>query len=187
MGGVWERQIKTVRKVLAQLFREFGDRINDESFRTLLCEVEAIVNSRPLTTISDSPDDLEALTPAHILNIKSVLLPPPGTFQKDDVYHRKLWRRIQYLVNQFWIRWRREYLLTLQQRTKWNDQKRNIKEGDIVLLKDDSYRNNWPMGRVVKTEPDAKGFVRSVWIKTESSELHRPINKLVLLLPVENN
>jgi hypothetical protein len=186
MGGVWERQIRTVRKVLSPLFREFGERLDDESFRTLLCEVEAIVNSRPLTSVSDNPDDLDPLTPNHLLTMKSVVLAPPGQFQRDDIYLRKRWRRVQYLANQFWTRWRREYLLTLQQRTKWNQPRRSLHVGDVVLLVDDTIsRNHWSMGRITKTEPDKKGFVRSVHVKTQSSGFRRPIDKLVLLLPIE--
>jgi hypothetical protein len=186
MGGVWERQIRTVRKVLSPLFREFGERLDDESFRTLLCEVEAIVNSRPLTSVSDNPDDLDPLTPNHLLTMKSVILAPPGQFQRDDIYLRKRWRRVQYLANQFWTRWRREYLLTLQQRTKWNQPRRSLHVGDVVLLVDDTIsRNHWSMGRITKTEPDKKGFVRSVHVKTQSSGFRRPIDKLVLLLPIE--
>ena len=60
-GGIWERQIRTVRKVLSQLSREFGDQLDEESFRTLMCEVEAIVNSRPLTSISTDIDDKNPL------------------------------------------------------------------------------------------------------------------------------
>jgi hypothetical protein len=115
-GGIWERQIRTVRKVLSSLSREFGDKLDEESFRTLMCEVESIVNSRPITTVSSDPNDLDALTPSHILIMKSsIVLPPPGIFQQADVYLRRRWRRVQYLANIFWTRWKREYLLTLQE------------------------------------------------------------------------
>ncbi|XP_068242326.1 uncharacterized protein [Palaemon carinicauda] len=89
MGGCLERQIRSVRKVLSAMVKEFGERLNDESLRTLLCEVESIVNSRPLITVSDSVDDLEPLTPNHLLIPKSYVIPPPGLFQKDDVYMRR--------------------------------------------------------------------------------------------------
>ena len=123
-GGVWERQIRTVRKVLTQLSHEFGEQLNEESFRTLMCEVEAIVNSRPLTMVSTDPNDMNALTPSHLLTMKSnVILPPPGIFQRADVYMRKRWRRVQYLANLFWTRWKREYFFTLQTSQKWNQPK----------------------------------------------------------------
>ena len=186
MGGVWERQIRTIRNVLSSLLQNYGGRLDDEAFRTLMCEVESIVNSRPLTFPSDDPNDLEALTPNHILTMKPVLLPPPGHFQSSDVYIRKRWRRIQYLANLFWSRWKREYLLTLQQRPKWNSSEHNLNIGDIVLLKEDNApRFQWHMGRVLSTVSDNKGHVRSVKVKTQNSEYVRPIHKLVLVLPIE--
>ena len=102
MGGVWERQVKTTRKVLSGLMEEYGYCLDEEPFRTLMCEVEAIINSRPLMTVSGEPNDLEPLTPNHILTTKStVILPPPGKFQNSDVYMRRQWRRVQYLANLF--------------------------------------------------------------------------------------
>ncbi|XP_064117743.1 uncharacterized protein LOC135223168 [Macrobrachium nipponense] len=183
MGGCWERQIRTVRKELSALVKEFGERLNDESLRTLLCEVESIVNSRPLTTVSDSVDDLEPLTPNHFLIPKSYVIPPPGLFQKDDVYMRRRWRCVQYLTNLFWSRFRKESLSTLQTRQKWNEPRRNLIVGDVVLVKSDiEPRNQWPMGRVIEVYPDDKGTIRSAKIKTLSSVIVRPIQKLVLLV-----
>ena len=74
---------------------EYGHCLDEESFRTLMCEVEAIINSRPVTTVAGEPGDLEPLTPNHILTIKStVILPPSGKFQQNDVYMRRRWRRV---------------------------------------------------------------------------------------------
>ena len=137
MGGSWERLIRTTRTILVALTREQGHVLNDESLRTLLAEVENIVNSRPLTFPTDDPQDLSGpLTPNHLLTTKSkVVLPPPGEFQTEDMYSRKQWRRVQYLTEVFWSRWKREYLQTLQVRGKWNRPQRNVKVGDIVLVK----------------------------------------------------
>ena len=85
MGGVWERQIKTVRSVLTGLLENHRNQLDDESLRTLMIEAEAIVNSRPLTTddLTD-PDSLDVLTPNHLLTMKSsVILAPPGNFLKS--------------------------------------------------------------------------------------------------------
>jgi hypothetical protein len=189
MGGVWERQIRTVRSILSSLLRDYGHALNDESLRTLMTEVECIVNSRPLTFPSGDATDLQPLTPNHILTMKSkVVMPPPGDFQKDDVYLRKRWRRVQYMANIFWTRWKREYLQTLQARTKWNQPKRNIEIGDIVLIKDENTaRNDWPMARVVNVRQDSKGFVRSATLKSSFSTQERPIDNLVLLMENDEN
>ena len=103
MGGVWERQIRTVRAVLSSLLINNGAQLDDESLRTLMCETDAIVNSRALTInqLSD-PNSPEPLTPSHLLTMKSkVLLSPPGKFEPADLYTRKRWRRVQHLANEF--------------------------------------------------------------------------------------
>ena len=115
MGGVWERQIRTARNVLSVLLDQCGSQLNDESLQTFMTEVEAVVNSRPLTVENlTSPDALEPITPNHLLTGKSrVVLPPPGEFQRADLYLRKRWRRVQHLANEFWARWKGEFLHTL--------------------------------------------------------------------------
>ncbi|KAK3745616.1 hypothetical protein QZH41_013726 [Actinostola sp. cb2023] len=144
MGGVWERQIRTVRSVLSAILEKNGTQLNDEALRTFMCEAEAVVNSRPLTTDNiNSTDSLEALTPNHLLTLKTkVILPPPGVFNAADQYSRKQWRRVQHLTNEFWTRWRKEFLHSLQERQKWSRKRRNFQTGDVVILKEeDSPRN----------------------------------------------
>jgi len=117
MGGVWERQIRSVRNVLSSLLRDHSSNINDESLRTLLTEAECIVNSRPLTVENLQDPTSLPLSPNTLLTMKSkVVLPPPGVFQKEDMFCRKRWRQVQYLANEFWVRWRKEFLHNLQVR-----------------------------------------------------------------------
>jgi len=201
MGGVWERQIRSVRNVLSLLLHQHGSQLNDESLRTLMCEAAAIVNSRPLTTqnLSD-PLSLNPLTPNHLLTMKSkVLLPPPGNFQRTDLYSRKYWRRVQYLANQFWERWRKEYLQNLQIRKKWSRPIRNHKVGDIVLVIDENLpRCQWQLARIIEAEADQDDLVRKVKVEIATcsldsrgrrqesvSVLERPIHKLVLVCETE--
>ena len=90
MGGLWERQIHSVRSVLASLLQNNGSQLNDESLRTLLCEAEAIVNSRPLIVESlNDPLSLNPLTPNHLLTMKTKVVPPPGVSQSADKSCRK--------------------------------------------------------------------------------------------------
>ena len=187
MGGSWERMIRTVRGVLKSLLKEHADKLNDESFTTLLAEAESVVNSRPLTTQSLNDPCIEPLTPNHILTLKTKpVLPPPGNFQREDLYCRKRWRQVQHLANEFWARWKKEYLASLQVRQKWTKTERNFKCGDVVLIKDiDLPRQQWPLGMVVGVFPDPMdGLVRSVELKipTAKSNLKRPIHKIVLLV-----
>ena len=110
--------------------RNHGKSLRDESLRylTLLVEVEGIVNSRPITCESiGDVNSIIPLSPMQLLSSKTrVVMPPPGTFQKEDMYCRKQWRRVQHLSNKFWTRWRKEVFATLQTTQKWNQTKRNL-------------------------------------------------------------
>lgn len=136
------------------------------------------------------------LTPNQLLTMKTkVILPPPGNFQSSSLYSRKRWRRTQYLVNEFWIRWRSEFLQNLQARNKWQSPKRNLTVGDIVIMKDDNQpRNRWQLARVCEAYLDSDGLVRKVKIAMADGDLdsrgkrngsltylERPIHKLILL------
>ena len=185
-GGVWERQIRSIRKVMNGLIREHGSRLDEDLLRTFLCEAEYTINNRPLTveTLSD-PHSTPPLSPSMLLTGKTrLVLPPPGEFKREDLYCRKMWRRTQHMAQEFWSRWSKEYLQQLQTRNKWIRPRRNFQVGDIVLLKENqSPRNRWPMAKVVATHPDDQGQVRSVTVLTSNgSKLERPVNKLVLLV-----
>ena len=184
-GGVWERCIRTVRKILVALIKE--QPLDDEGLTTLMCEVEAIVNGRPITKSSDDPSDAEALTPNHLLLLRPGPKLPPGVFVKEDNYSRRRWRQVQYLANTFWRRWIREYLPQLQERQKWAYPSRNFAVNDVVLVVDDRVpRSSWPLGRVTSVHKNSKeGLVRSVTVKTRTSLYDRPVDKIVLLESVE--
>ena len=197
-GGVWERQIRSIRAVLNDTIAMCPNQLDDGSLRTLFYEAAYIVNSRPLSPVNlDDPLSEPPITPNHLLHSKSSLvMDPPGKFVKEDLYGRKKWRRVQYMLEQFWSRWRKEYLSNLQVRKKWNRTRRNIKIGDIVLLKEtEESRLDWPMGIVTKAIPDDDGHVRKITVRLGNkqldhagkgqkrlSELNRPIQKVVLLL-----
>ena len=140
---------------------------------------------------------LEPLTPNHLLTLKpKVVLPPPGQFQRADLYSRKWWRRVQYLSNEFWLRWRREFLHNLQSRQKWSRPQRNMSVGDIDISKEsEKQRNKWPLAKVVDVYQSEDGCVRKVRILKSDGDLNRqgmrmrprtyldrPVHKLVLLL-----
>lgn len=139
-GGVWERLLRSVRKVLSATLNT--QNLDEEGLHTVLCEAEAILNSRPITKASPDPDDLEALTPNHLLLLKTSPSLPPGQFQKEDIYAHRRWRQIQYMPDLFWKRWIKEYLPQLQEQQKWSHIRRNFTPGDIVIIVDDSAPRN---------------------------------------------
>ncbi|KAJ8017951.1 hypothetical protein HOLleu_44328 [Holothuria leucospilota] len=132
-GGVWERLIRSVRRILHGILRE--QTVNSEVLHTVLVEAESILNSRPLTDISPNSDDEEPLTPNHLLLLRKGPEAPIGSVEP---YSKKRWLQAQYLASLFWTRWRREYLPLLQKRHKWTIPKQNVKVNDVVLLVDAS-------------------------------------------------
>ncbi|XP_019646785.1 PREDICTED: uncharacterized protein LOC109487243 [Branchiostoma belcheri] len=176
-GGVWERQIRTIRQVLNAIMKK--NPLDDEGLHTLLCEAESIVNGRPITAVNNEVDDLEALTPNRLLTMKMKTSLPPNLTSKNDLYARRRWKQVQYLADLFWKRWSQEYLTSLQERQKWGKQRQNLAVGDIVLLKDEtSPRSCWPLGRVLEVTHHSDGLVRRVKVKTQNNVLERPIDKL---------
>ena len=192
MGWVWERQIRTARGILNTLVKTHGKSLHDESLHMLLVEVKAIVNSRPMTTetISNVKSDIP-LSPANLLTMKSkVILPPTGCFSSADIYSRKHGRRVQHIANEFWLRWHKEFLRTLQEQKTCKTRRRNFRNGDIVLLKAENHWNHWPIAHIIETFEDKHGVVWTVRLKLWSEnntqwKLVQPMAKIVLL--VEGN
>ena len=184
-GGVWERLIRSVRKILYSLLQERLVRLDDEMLHTLFCEVELILNNRPITTISDNHSDLEALTPNHLLLLRPGDNLPCGLFDENENYSRRRWRQIQYLSHVFWKRWVKEYLPLLQVRQKWLHPKRNLQVNDIVMIVDTNIRSSYTLGRILSVKTDKKGLVRIATVKTKTTVLQRPVDKLCVLLEAD--
>ena len=173
-GSVWEHCIRTTRKVLRTFLQT--QTVDDKGLVTLLCEVETIINGRPIIAVSGDPNDPEPLTPNHLLLLRSDPQMAPGLFQKEDSFSRRRWRQVQYLADIFWKRWSKEYLPLLQSRQKWTTIRKNLVVGDIVLVStENSPRNSWPLGRVVEVFADKKGLVCHTRVKVKEAVLERPI------------
>ncbi|GFW47584.1 integrase catalytic domain-containing protein [Trichonephila clavipes] len=186
MGGLWEAGIKSVKY---HLKRALGrSRLTYEEFETVIIQVEGILNSRPLTPISNDFDNFEVLTPAHFLigrSINSILEPPLVINISDNRLSR--WQRTTKVIQVVWKKWSTDYLNTLQQRGKWMMEKENVMCGTMVIVKEDfTPVCNWLLGRVVEVNHGSDGKVRTVRIKTKNGEFKRPITK-ICILPVDVN
>jgi hypothetical protein len=142
-GGLWEAGVKSAKTHLKKVV---GNKVlNFEELSTILCDVEAILNSRPLTPLTEDPSDELALTPSMLLHgYPSKFLPLAPAEREDqgkippEFLPHKRWAYIQRLVATFWKRWVKEYLHTLQPRGKWKKETPNPQVGDIVLVLDDN-------------------------------------------------
>ncbi|XP_033760782.1 uncharacterized protein LOC117342685 [Pecten maximus] len=162
-GGIWERMIGVSRRILdAMLLENKGKDLTHEVLTTLLAAVTAIINARPLVPVSSDPEQPFILSLSSLLTQKTQ--DQAESFQHlslKDMYHSQ-WRHVQVLAERFWCRWRKEYLSMLQPRRKWQEKKRNVKVGDVVLLKDSqAVRNDWPLGVVRRVIPSSDGCTSS--------------------------
>ncbi|XP_076383133.1 uncharacterized protein LOC143260696 [Megalopta genalis] len=179
-GGLWEAAVKSFkhhfkRVVGVELF-------TFENLNTLIINIDAILNSRPLTPISSDPTDLLALTPGHFLIGDALTSLRERDLGDTNPNRLSVWQRIQQLKQQFWKRWSREYLNELTSRNKWTRGQHPITEGTLVLLREDNVPSmQWPLGRVLKTHPGSDGIIRAVIVKTATNVFDRSVKKLVPL------
>lgn len=177
-GGIWEAGVKSVK---FHIKRSIGDtRLTFEELSTLLCQIEAILNSRPLVSPDNDIESLYALTPSHFL-IGEELSFLPDKPSSDELPPRTRWQMVQSIRNSFWKRWSGEYLHSLQQRTKWKKPELNLKIGDLVILKENLPPATWPLGRVMELHPGKDGLVRVATIKTSKGLFKRTVSKLILI------
>ncbi|XP_075990293.1 uncharacterized protein LOC142985936 [Anticarsia gemmatalis] len=176
-GGLWEAAVKSMKHHLHRVLGE--QKLTFEQFTTLLTQIEACLNSRPLCPLTEDVDDLEYLTPGHFL-IGGPLFSLPQ--QEEDFAHydlRNRWRLVEQINLHIWKRWSSEYLHQLQVRSKWQQSKENLNEGSLVLIKDENLpAGRWALGRVTELHPGADGIVRVATIKTKNGQIKRPITKL---------
>lgn len=132
-----------------------------EEISTMLVEIEACLNSRPLCPVTNDPDDLSILTPGHFLIGTNLLAPPRPSLLDVHINRLSYWQQISQRVEHFSKRWKSEYLSRLQHRTKWMRQCENVKVGDLILIKDDDLPpSKWLLGRVIEVFQDEEGLVR---------------------------
>ena len=176
-GGVWERLVRSCKK---SMYSILGARcLTLPVLTTTMCLVEQTLNARPITPVSDDPDDLEALTPNHFLLGSRVIAQPLIPDATRYVDCRKMYKVAQAYNDMIWKRWTNEYIPQCNIRCKWNRSSRNLKVGELVWLVDDQLKRcYYRMARVIEVYPGGDGVVRSAKIKTAEGELRRPVVKL---------
>lgn len=184
-GGLWEAAVKALKHHLKRVLGE--QKLTFEQFTTLLCQVEACLNSRPLCPITEDPEDLDYLTPGHFLTGTPIMSLPQKEQTSKTLDVRNRWKLVELMNQHLWNRWSKEYLNQLQERSKWQRPKDNIQKGDLVLIKDNQLPpGKWGLGRVTDLHPGSDGYVRVVTLKTKNGILKRPISQLSPL-PMNNS
>ncbi|KRY74245.1 hypothetical protein T4A_10366 [Trichinella pseudospiralis] len=165
-GGYWERLVRSVKTALKATLGQCL--AAPDELRTVLCEVEARVNDRPLTFVGSDLDEEMALTPAHFLIGRSLASfldrsnsADRGTLRSSLRHLLRRWSYQQKLVGAFWKRWKREYVVTLSSRGKWKKLHEQPRVGDVVLVADyNTPRRRWSLGRIVELLTGGDGWTR---------------------------
>ncbi|CAG7733163.1 unnamed protein product, partial [Allacma fusca] len=183
-GGLWEAGVKSTKHHLKRVLGATA--LNYEEFATLLTQIEACLNSRPICPLSSSPDDMSALTPGHFLTGRPLIAIAEPDYTMIRLNRLSRWQLLQQLYQHFWKRWQAEYLTRLQQRPKWARVEENLQANDMVLLKDDNLPpQEWHLGRIEKVHAGADGLVRVISVRTKNGIYKRPVTK-VCKLPFES-
>ncbi|XP_065074640.1 uncharacterized protein LOC135698542 [Ochlerotatus camptorhynchus] len=179
-GGLWEAAIQSAQR---HFIRALGTQtLAYDDMETLLSQIECCLNSRPLVPISDDPSDLEPLTPGHFL-VGSALKAVPDVDVSAVPFNRlRKWQQTQKLYEQIWDRWHREYLVTLQPRTKWCNPPVQLNKDQLFILMDENLPPmHWPTARIDELHAGPDGVVRVVTVRTATGKYTRPVTKICLL------
>ncbi|XP_071578769.1 uncharacterized protein [Temnothorax nylanderi] len=176
-GGLWESTVKMFKH---HFKRVVGDALfTFEELNTFVIEIEGIINSRPITSLSSDPNDMHALTPSHYLVGKPITALPESNLQSVPANRLSTWQHITKVRQDFWARWYLEYLNELQRRTKWVKDGPELKIGTMVLIKEKNLPcTQWALGRIAKLYPGEDGVVRTVDVKTSKGEMKRTTKNL---------
>lgn len=174
-GGLWERAVRSLKHHLKRVIGQ--QKLTYEEYTTVLAKIEACLNSRPLCALTEDPDDLDFLTPAHFLSGA-----PGVTTIETEGDARTRWHMTSKLFQDLWKKWKSEYLVQLSARTKWMKPQRNVEIGELVVIHEDNLPpGKWGLGRVTDTHPGEDGLIRAVSLKTKNGIIKRPIVKLSVL------
>lgn len=180
MGGLWEAGVKSFK----QHFKKTAGvlKYTFEEFQTLLAKIEACLNSRPISPVSQNPSDLTALTPGHFLIGSPILVPLESISEQVPISIHNRWQRLKAMYQTFCARWKNEYLKEQQKRYKWRKSEENLTENSLVVIKEENLPPNcWRLGRITKVYHGTDNRVRVADILTQRGTITRPISKLVVL------
>ncbi|CAG9136391.1 unnamed protein product [Plutella xylostella] len=182
-GGLWEGGVKSCKHHLKRVVGNAN--LHYEEFITVLAQIEAVLNSRPMHPLSTDPNDFSPLTPAHFLIGRPLTAPADDDLTTRPTPSLSRFKRIEQMRQHFWQRWSKEYISELQCRTKWQEHKGELIPNTLVLIKEDNLPPlQWRMGRILSVFPGKDGISRVADIRTKTGITRRAVSK-ICPLPVE--
>lgn len=182
-GGLWEASVKSVKYHLKRLCGD--NQFTFEEMSTILYQIQACLNSRPLCAMNEDLYDNEYLTPGHFVIGEAPITVPQPNLLNTNSNRLSRWQLAQKVYQQFWKHWSTDYLSKLQQRTKWMKSHDNVRVGQLVLYREDNLPpTKWPLARILEIHPGDDNNTRAVTLRTPTTILKRPINK-ISVLPID--
>ncbi len=181
-GGLWEAAVKAMKLSLRKIVSPHP--LTWPELTTLLAEVEATLNSRPISPLhADDLDESNVLTPGHFLIGRPLRAPPTKLPSTGKLSLLRRWNLVERLQADLWKHWSTSYLASCAARSKWLRPGTALHEGDVVLVKDESLRSrSWPLAVIHKLHPGDDGISRVATIRCRGKTYLRPVNRLVCLV-----
>ncbi|XP_028167729.1 uncharacterized protein LOC114358059 [Ostrinia furnacalis] len=180
-GGLWEAGVKSCKYHLRRVIG--NSHMTYEEFGTVLTQVEAVLNSRPLSPMSSDPQDYNPLTPSHFLVGRPLTAPATDDLKDAPAHRLSRYQRVEQIRQHFWDRWAKEYISELQTRSKWRNNTNELQPGTLVVIKEDKQPPlKWSLGRVVRSIPGKDGVSRVADIQTSSGIVRRAFVKICPLV-----
>ena len=155
---------------------------------TVLIEVEGIINSKPLGYTSSDIADPDPITPNMLLMGRRDPSIPQVIYSETELLSRRRWKQCQALADQFWVKYIRNYLPSLQTRSKWQQERDALTVDSIVMIVDQQLpRALWPVGKVTAVFPGADGRIRTAQVQVKDRTYTRPVARIIRLpsLPLD--
>jgi hypothetical protein len=180
MGGIWERMVRSVKEGMKAL--DDGRTLTDEVLLTVLAEAADMINARPLTNVPQESAEEESITPNHFLRgmVTIADMRVDGTVSSAEAL-RDACKRSQYLADRMWERWSKEYLPTINKRTKWFEDQKPLEVNDLVFIVDGKNRKGWTRGIVEQVFQGSDGRIRQANVRTAGGVYRRAVANLAVL------
>ncbi len=181
-GGLWEAAVKSMKTLLRKNLQPHALRY--EELLTLLTDVEAILNSRPLAPLhADDVKDGSYITAGHFLIGRPLVAPPMENPHTGKISNLKRWNLTNRLTSDLWEKWLTAYLASCSQRSKWTRPGQKPAVDDLVFIRDETLKvRDWPLARIIELFPGDDGKVRAVAFRCHGRTFTRPTNRLIPFL-----
>ncbi len=179
-GGIWEAGVKSMKMLMRKVLSPHA--LQFRELASILVEIEAILNSRPMTPLNSVEADNLVLTPGHFLIGRPLVALQTKPADTSKITTLRRWQLVQRLSQDLWTTWKTQYLQSMQARSKWRTGGHQLHVGDLVFLKEETFTyRRWPLARVTAIYPGDDHITRAVDVDCEGKIYRRSTRHLIPL------